>query len=357
MELNHLSKKFEKAIQTKPNSIPLAISSFYIILGGIWIVISDFIVMEGSEDNVYLFQTVKGLIYVFITGTLLYFLILKGVNYLTKIQEDVMELQKKMMDFKQLESLSHQKRIIAHDINNYLAIIGNSAELSLLEGKNLNDNLRGNMIEIIKANKEIVKMTRSFLDTRSDKKKDVENVHIHKFLQDKHIVFQKLAGPHIKVELQSEFNEYIAKVDPEDLLQLILNLVSNARDAIEEKKNNDQSLITISTELIPIDAIVLSKLHYNPFESANSFESTNSDNSNGICIKIVVKDTGIGISSEVMKNIFEPFYTTKSVENGSGFGIMIILNFCRKYGAGLEVNSEVDVGTSFIVYLPIVSSD
>jgi len=71
-------------------------------------------------------------------------------------------------------------------------------------------------------------------------------------------------------------------------------------------------------------------------------------------VEIKVSDTGVGIKPEDLEKIFDPFYTTKPVGRGSGLGLSIVYGIVKKHGGYVEVKSELNVGTTFIVYLPIL---
>ena len=79
--------------------------------------------------------------------------------------------------------------------------------------------------------------------------------------------------------------------------------------------------------------------------------------SSGIGVKIIIKDNGIGMTPEVKKHIFEPFYTTKEVGSGTGLGLAISYGIIEQHQGNMDVISEPDKGTEFIISLPIVQPD
>ena len=79
--------------------------------------------------------------------------------------------------------------------------------------------------------------------------------------------------------------------------------------------------------------------------------------SSGIGVKIIIRDTGAGMSTEVKKHIFEPFYTTKEVGSGTGLGLAISYGIIEQHQGNIDVISEDGKGTEFIISLPIVQPD
>ena len=109
---------------------------------------------------------------------------------------------------------------------------------------------------------------------------------------------------------------------PSKLNQVFMNILTNSIQAIEDK--GDIYIQTISS---------------------------------GIGVKIVVRDTGIGMTPEVKKHIFEPFYTTKEVGSGTGLGLSISYGIIEQHGGNIDVISEPGKGTEFIISLPITQPE
>jgi signal transduction histidine kinase len=74
-------------------------------------------------------------------------------------------------------------------------------------------------------------------------------------------------------------------------------------------------------------------------------------------LRIDVNDTGIGIPPEKIEDIFDPFYTTKPVGQGTGLGLSIVYGIVKKHGGYIEVNSKINIGTTFSIFLPIAPAD
>jgi two-component system cell cycle sensor histidine kinase/response regulator CckA len=113
------------------------------------------------------------------------------------------------------------------------------------------------------------------------------------------------------------------------LMQIVLNLVVNARDAM------------------PNGGTITIRLHNKTLRRARTLNIPN-----GRYVLLEVEDTGTGIPPEVLPHIFEPFYTTKPMGQGTGMGLAAVQGAVRQLGGYIEVRTEVDKGTCFSVYFP-----
>ena len=123
--------------------------------------------------------------------------------------------------------------------------------------------------------------------------------------------------------------------DATQLQQVIMNLCVNASDAMPEGGH-----LAIQAENLVIDATMARR---------------NLEAEPGTYVKISVSDTGIGIPADVLDNIFEPFFTTKAIGKGTGLGLSTVYSIVRSHGGFVGVESEVDVGTMFSIYLPVAA--
>lgn len=121
--------------------------------------------------------------------------------------------------------------------------------------------------------------------------------------------------------------------DPTQLQQILMNLLNNARDALENVKNP-----RISIKLEPF--------------TPNSFFLKKHSLSTDAFVLLTIQDNGTGITKQDQENIFEPFFTTKASDKGTGLGLSMVYGAIRTHGGVIEVESEVDHGTTFKVYLP-----
>ena len=150
-------------------------------------------------------------------------------------------------------------------------------------------------------------------------------------------MLQRLIGENIKLMFLPEENVWNVKIDPTQLDQILVNLATNARDAID-----DIGTITIETSNASIDeAYTQNRIDFSP----------------GEYVVISFTDTGKGMSKETTEKIFEPFFTTKSKGQGTGLGLSTVYGIVKQNGGSINVYSEIDDGTTFKIYLPRYHGD
>ncbi len=205
---------------------------------------------------------------------------------------------------------------MAHDINNHSAIIMSRADYLLFEAENSNDLLKykedldvvNNQIE------KISKITGNILKHSKKLAKNFVELDLVKLVEDSIDMVEPLIKKR-KIYLKREIKLDKAMItgDPNQLEQIILNLTSNASDALI-----DGGEITILLQ-----------------------KDTN-DN-----IQLIVKDNGIGIENDDFDKIFSPFYTSKEADKGTGLGLYIVKNICKNHNAIIDCESKINKGTTF----------
>ncbi len=125
--------------------------------------------------------------------------------------------------------------------------------------------------------------------------------------------------------------------DANQLENAILNLAINARDAMP-----DGGQLTVETSLVELD---------------DSYVAATPDIAPGRYVVIAVSDTGVGMTPEVLEKVFEPFYTTKPIGQGTGLGLSMIYGFARQSGGQVRIHSRPGEGTSVKLYLPATEDD
>ncbi len=179
-------------------------------------------------------------------------------------------------------------------------------------------------IDGVKRIASIVGAMRDFAHTGP---KDKVSADIHKIIETS-ITLSKNAWKYI-AEIETNFEENLPSIicQPNDLNQVIVNMIVNSSHAMEDKFKDVENM-----------------------KGKIEIQTTLSDNN----IVILIKDNGAGMPEKVIKRIFDPFYTTKDVGKGTGQGLAIAYDIIvTKHGGDIEVSSEEGVGTEFVIKLPL----
>jgi len=246
------------------------------------------------------------------------------------------QLESQFLRTQRLESLGTLAGGIAHDLNNILTPILSTAQLLQLKFPNADEQSR-HLLKIVETNTKrgaaLVKQVLQFARGVEGARTIVQVKHlIHEVEQVAEKTFPKSIN--LLTDVESEL--WLVSGDATHLHQLLMNLVVNARDAMP-----NGGTLTITAKNLFVDE------HY---------ARLNLDASVGSYIGLTVKDTGIGMSAEIMDRIFEPFFTTKELGKGTGLGLATVRGIVKSHRGFIDVLSRVGEGTEFKVFLPAVEA-
>jgi len=260
----------------------------------------------------------------------LYHGILRNVTEQAGLQQQLMQSQK-------MESIGMLAGGIAHDFNNILTAINGYAEILSLKMKE-NDPLKKDVQGIINGGQRAINLTRQLLAFSRKQHIKPKVIDIDLIITELDKMLRRLIGEDIDLVTTLLPNTKRIKADPSQIEQILINLTVNARDAINQRTSRAaEKKITIETgeEYLDKDYI---KSHPGFKEGDYSVVS--------------ISDTGIGIKDEIKEKIFEPFYTTKKVGEGTGLGLSTVYGIVKQNNGFIYVYSEPDKGTTFKIYWP-----
>ncbi len=220
---------------------------------------------------------------------------------------------------------------VAHDFNNLLTVILGFSELLASESKLTPDDLR-DMTEIIKAARRAAELTKQLLAFSRQQPPNSTALDMNALVTDMTGMLDRLIGQHITVTLAlaPELPEVIA--DRGQMEQVVMNLVVNARDAMEAGGS-----ISIETTVIDMPDTLVG-------------ESVLPE---GRYVRLAIADTGAGMTEETLAHLFDPFFTTKAVGKGTGLGLSTVAGIILQVKGHICVESVVGRGTTFTVYVPV----
>jgi len=252
--------------------------------------------------------------------------VLRDVTERRKLEEQLRQSQK-------LESVGMLAGGIAHDFNNLLTVITGYSELTLRR-LDENDPLARNVEEIKKAAERATSLTRQLLAFSRKQVLQPKVIDLNSVIVNIEKMVGRLVGEDMELLILPCIGLGLVKADPGQIEQVILNLVINARDAMP-----NGGKITLETARVYLDE-----------EYARQHIAVQP----GWYVRLAVADTGHGMDAKTQKYIFEPFFTTKESGKGTGLGLSTVYGIVKQSGGNIWVYSEVGVGTSFKIYLPLV---
>ena len=207
---------------------------------------------------------------------------------------------------------------IAHDFNNLLTIIRGNAELQRLSSDDTNAGL---LDDIILASDRATALVRQLLMFSRRQPTCVEVLDLSEVVTALSGLLRRLLGEKVTLGFTPAAEPATVRADRAHLEQVVMNLAVNARDAMPTG-----GVLTVRTEAVERDA--------------------------GRFVRLILTDTGSGMTEEVKARIFEPFFTTKGPDKGTGLGLATVFGIVQQAGGTIEVESAPGVGTTFRVDLP-----
>ena len=228
-----------------------------------------------------------------------------------------------------LEAVGQLSGGIAHDFNNLLSVILGNLELLNLQVSGREQ--RELVQEAESAATMGARLTRRLLAFAKRSSLEPSIVNLNDQVLSVTSLLRSIVGDSVVLSTQLSANPWLTKVDPSEVENTIINLAINARDAMR-----DGGRLLIDTANVEIRGQLASEL----------------DVGTGDYIRLMVSDTGTGMTREVVTHAFEPFYSTKELGKGTGLGLSSIYGFARQSGGQIVIDSEPGVGTHVSVYLP-----
>ncbi len=224
---------------------------------------------------------------------------------------------------------------VAHDFNNVLTAIIGYGTLTQMKMK-ADDPLLHNVVEILAAAQRAANLTQGLLAFSRKQVIKVMPVDLNLIIERCSELLRRMIGEDISLTQNLAKEDLIVAADNSQLDQVLMNLATNARDAMTHGGS-----LQIETHRVDLDErYVLT----HPYMKAGSYAL------------IVVSDTGEGMDAETTGRIFEPFFTTKEVGRGTGLGMSIVFGIIKQHNGYINVYSERGTGTTFKIYIPLTGA-
>ena len=263
-----------------------------------------------------------------------YTVLIRDISERKQTAEALRQREDELRHAQKMEAVGRLAGGIAHDFNNLLTGILGYADL-ILENLPPDNRVRNDVEGIRKAGRSAAALTRELLAFSRKQVLQAVVLDLNEVVRGTEGLLKRLVGA--QTQLVLELGEHVkpVKADRSQIEQVLLNLATNAQDAMP-----DGGLLTITT--------------------ANIDPETARQKSNtpitGPCVMLSVGDTGHGMTSEVRSHIFEPFFTTKEMGKGTGLGLSTVYGIVTQSGGHIWVDSEPGKGSLLTVVLPAVEA-
>ena len=260
-----------------------------------------------------------------------YVAIKRDVTKILQLEKEKSQLEERYQQAQKVESIGRLAGGVAHDLNNLLSPILGYGEM-LQEDFKPDDTRRHKIDQIVGAGLRARDLVRQLLAFSRKQTLEFKEIEINKTVRDFEKLLRRTIREDVKMELLLSPESLMTKADIGQIEQVLMNLVVNAADAMPTGGR-----LTIETEQAYLDE-----------EYAKKHVSVEP----GSYILLAVSDTGLGMDDKTIKNIFEPFFSTKG-EAGTGMGLATVYGIVKQHGGNIWVYSELGKGTIFKIYLPL----
>jgi two-component system cell cycle sensor histidine kinase/response regulator CckA len=246
---------------------------------------------------------------------------------------DRKRLEEQLQFAQKMQAVGRLAGGIAHDFNNIMGVIQGYSEF-LLDSVKPDHPMRTSIEEIDKAARRAVALTSQLLAFSRKQVLQLEVLDVNSVLGQMKEMLRRLIREDIQLDLLPGTDIGWVKADPIHLEQVVLNLVTNARDAMP-----NGGRLAIETGKIDL---------------GDDFKDNFLPMVPGRYVMLTVSDTGTGMDADTLKNVFEPFFTTKEQGKGTGLGLATVYGIVQQSGGYIFATSELGRGTTFTIYLPRV---
>jgi signal transduction histidine kinase/CheY-like chemotaxis protein len=254
---------------------------------------------------------------------------------LKKAIREQKKLEGQLVQAQKMEAVGQLAGGIAHDFNNILTAIigyGNLMQMKMKE----DDPLRMNIDHILNSAERAARLIQSLLAFSRKQIINPQPIDLNEIVTRVEKLLLRVIGEDIKLTTICREEAVTVMADSGHIEQVLMNLATNARDAMPEG-----GILSIETGLVEIDDELI-KTHGYGKQGKYAF--------------ISVTDSGVGMDEETRQKIFEPFFTTKEVDKGTGLGLSVIYGIIKQHDGFIDVYSEPGKGTKFKIYLPQIKA-
>jgi len=244
------------------------------------------------------------------------------------------KLQIQLSQAHKIESIGTLTGGVAHDFNNILNVILGHSELALSDLPESNPAYK-NIKKVRKAGFKAADIVRQLLSFSRNAEQEFRASKLSLMVIDSLKFFRSLIPSNIEIKKEFSAKNEIIFADPVQINQIVMNLFINA----SQEMKSDGGVIKICIEDHQIDESTL-----------NGFAELKG----GLYVKMTVTDTGSGIDPQFIDRIFDPYFTTKDIGEGSGMGLSVVHGIVKAHNGVIKVSSKLGKGTEFKIFFPVI---
>ncbi len=257
----------------------------------------------------------------------------RDVSDIKRAQTEKETLQAQLHQSQKMEAIGQLSGGIAHDFNNILAVIIGTADQVMKDLPETGPS-RKHMDRISRVAKRAKDLTLNLLTFARKEKLHVRSIQTDDLIQELVDLLKRSLSKKVRINTNCSNSMFPICVDANQMVQALLNVCMNAADAMPEG-----GTLSITCDMVMLEGNECKKL---------------SGIAPGRYSRIIIADTGSGMTDDVKEQLFNPFFTTKERGKGTGLGLTITLGIVQSHGGAISVDSEAGKGTKMVIYLPVV---
>lgn len=266
---------------------------------------------------------------------------IRDISEQVRLEQERSHLEEKLRHSQKMEAIGTLAGGIAHDFNNLLGGISGFTELAQLQLEK-DSPVQQHLTNVLASAETATQLVHRILAFSRKQKEDKEPIDLRNIVEDSRAFIEQTIPSTIELVTEIEQEPFIVYADRSMMLQVLLNLYTNAASAI----GNEPGKITLKLSLAAAPRNSMSQLGVKlPQITDEGFKF----------IRISIQDTGPGVPEDLIHRIFEPYFTTKDIGSGTGMGLALVHSIVDAHNGFVECENT-DTGASFSVYLPPIKS-
>ena len=255
----------------------------------------------------------------------------RDISERRKTEKERESLQAQLLQAQKMESMGIMAGGIAHDFNNLLHIMNGNIELLAKEGQaaHIAAGILDTLTRTVSRASSLVKQLLLFSRKAEAQMRPLD---LNREIEETVAILERTLPKMIDITCSLERGLWTVKADPVQIEQILLNLGTNAADAMPSG-----GALLIETKNVNLD---------------ERFAENHPGSASGAFVQLTVSDTGCGMDKHIQGHLFDPFFTTKEVGRGTGLGLATVYGIVKTHGGHIQCYSEPGQGTTFKIYLP-----